>query len=256
MNNGGVRPTTVKLLRGFSLVVDREPVGISWSGQRLTALLALRDRPLTRSHVAGVLWPDTTDLKASANLRSSLWRVQRACGHMIDASVQQLALGRHVVVDLREAETRAHQLIEPGACCGDALSTAIRSDLSHDLLPDWYDDDWVIVERERYHQLRLGALEAMCERLTATGRHGEAVDAGLAAVRAEPLRESAHEVLIKAHLAIGNRCEAIRQYSRCRCLLISELGLEPSQALRQLVSFELIVPDGPAGSVQVPVRST
>jgi DNA-binding SARP family transcriptional activator len=254
MSSGGVRPTTVRLLRGFSLVVDREAVGISWSGQRLTAFLALQDRPLTRSHVAGVLWPDTTDLKASANLRSSLWRVQRTCRHVIEASVQQLALGRHVVVDIREAEMRAYQLLEPGVPCGDTLTTAIRSDLSHDLLPDWYDDDWVIVERERYHQLRLCALEAMCERLTSTGRYGEAVDAGLAAIRAEPLRESAHEVLIKAHLAIGNRCEAIRQYSRCRHLLMSELGLEPSDGLRQLLPLELISSDSWAESLAAPIR--
>ncbi len=240
MNGDGVRPTTVKLLRGFSLVVDRERVRVSWSAQRLTAFLALQDRPLTRSYVAGALWPETTDLKASANLRSSLWRVQRLCRHVIEASVQQLRLGPHVIVDLREAETRAHQLLDRATFCGDALTVAIRSDLSHDLLPDWFDDDWVIVERERYHQLRLYALEAMCERLTSTGRYGEAVDAGLAAVRAEPLRESAHEVLIKAHLAVGNRCEAVRQYDRCRRLLMSELGLEPSLSLRQLLPPHLL----------------
>jgi DNA-binding SARP family transcriptional activator len=240
MDNAVVRSTTVRLLRGFSLLVDCEPVDISWSGQRLTALLALHGRPLTRSFVAGALWPDTTDVRASANLRSSLWRVQRLCRHVIKASVQQLKLGSHVVVDVHEAETRAHQLLERGRSCGDALTAAIRSDLSHDLLPDWYDDDWVIVERERYHQLRLYALEAMCERLTSTGRYGEAVDAGLAAVRAGPLRESAHEVLIKAHLATGNRCEAISQYDRFRHLLVSELGLEPSPALRRLLPLELV----------------
>jgi len=98
----------------------------------------------------------------------------------------------------------------------------------------------VIVERDRYHQLRLYALEAMCKRLTSSGRYGEAVDAGLAAVRAEPLRESAHEVLIRAHLAVGNRCEAASQYARIRHLLKSELGLEPSKALRQLLPRELI----------------
>jgi DNA-binding SARP family transcriptional activator len=76
----------------------------------------------------------------------------------------------------------------------------------------------------------------MCARLTSTGRFGEAIDAGLAAVHGEPLRESAHYILIKAHLAAGNRCEAARQYERCRRLLLDELGLEPAPALRRLLS--------------------
>ena len=56
------------------------------------------------------------------------------------------------------------------------------------LLPDWY-DDWVAVERERLRELRAHALEALCHRLTAAGRFGEATEAGLAVVRDEPLRE-------------------------------------------------------------------
>jgi DNA-binding SARP family transcriptional activator len=94
----------------------------------------------------------------------------------------------------------------------------------------------VLVERERFHQLRLHALEAVCDRLITAGRYGEAIDAGLAAVAAEPLRESAHRVLIKAHLAEGNHGEADRQYQLCRHILRDELGVEPSNALRRLVS--------------------
>lgn len=68
----------------------------------------------------------------------------------------------------------------------------------------------------------------MCERLTALGRYGQAVDAGLAAVQGEPLRESAHRALIAVHLAEGNHAEALRQYRWFRQLLADELGLRPS----------------------------
>jgi hypothetical protein len=69
--------------------------------------------------------------------------------------------------------------------------------LSADLLPGWY-DDWVLSEAEDWRQLRLHALEALADRLTATGRWGEAADAAGAAVRAEPLRESANAALIRS----------------------------------------------------------
>ncbi len=103
-----------------------------------------------------------------------------------------------------------------------------------ELLPDWY-DDWVMFERERLRQLRLHALEILCRRLAAAGSFGPAVDAGLAAVLGEPLRESAQRVLIEAHLAEGNRSEAIRQYNSYRVRLYAELGLQPSPSLRRLV---------------------
>jgi DNA-binding SARP family transcriptional activator len=247
------RPAAVlSLLRGFALTVDRKFVPLVWSAQRLVAFLALYGRPVGRAHVAEALWPETTMRQAGANLRTALWRAQRSCRQLVTASVHQLVLDPDVVVDIRRAEIRAHLLLDSNATCTDILTSATQADLSADLLPDWYDDDWVLVEREQYHHLRLHALEAMCARLTSTGRFGEAVEAGLAAVHGEPLRESAHHILIKAHLAAGNRCEAARQYERCRRLLLDELGLEPAPALRSLLP---VPPSGPDAGVAVRHRS-
>jgi DNA-binding SARP family transcriptional activator len=224
----------LSLLRGFELRVDRTVVRLVWSAQRLVAFLALQDRPVSRSHVAEVLSPETTSSRANANLRSSLWRAQRSCPRLIVASPQDLALDSEVVIDVRIAMNSAQRLLSGGDPCEEDICASTRAGLSADLLVDWY-DDWVAVERERFHQLRLHALETLCARLTAAGRYGEAVDAGLAAVGAEPLRESAHRTLIQAHLAEGNRGEALRQYERCSQILLDELGLEPSATLRDLV---------------------
>lgn len=67
-------------------------------------------------------------------------------------------------------------------------------------LPEWH-DDWVLIARERLRQLRLHGLEELCRGCSADGRHAEATEPSLAAVGREPLRESAHRVLIAAHLA-------------------------------------------------------
>lgn len=226
-------PPTIQLslLRGFELRVAQRPVALVLSAQRLVAFLALRDKPQSRVHVAGTLWPETTTSRANANLRSSLWRAQRACRQLITASAHHLMLTPGVGVDVRSAIAHAQRLLSRAATLDDV---GHWSDLAADLLPDWY-DDWALLDRERYHHLRLHALEALCERLTVAGRYGEAIDSGLAAIRAEPLRESAHQALIKAHLAEGNRLEAFRQYERCRRLLLDELGLEPSPALHALL---------------------
>src|SRR5262245_34128869 len=233
--NPDTHVVTLRLLKGFALSVGQSRVPISTSAQRLVAFLALQGRPRTRTYVAGVLWPDATMSRANANLRSSLWRATRTGHQVIDASAQELAIGRHITVDIHDAVARAYRLLDISRPCDDILTMQTRVDLSADLLPDWSDNDWVLIEQEQYRQLRLHALEAMSERLTAARRHGEAVAAGLAAARAEPLRESAHRVLVKAHLAAGNRGAALRQYEQCRRVLLDELGLEPSQTLRNLL---------------------
>jgi DNA-binding SARP family transcriptional activator len=233
--NEGTPAITLRLLKGFALSVGQSRLPISSSAQRLVAFLALQHRPRTRTYVAGTLWPDATMSRANANLRSSLWRATRTGHKVIDASAQELAIRRNIKVDIHDAVQRAHRLLDFSQACDDILTVQTLGDLSADLLPDWSESDWVLLEQEQYHQLRLHALEAMSERLTATGRHGEAVAAALAAVRAEPLRESAHQVLVKAHLAAGNRGAALRQYERCRSVLLDELGLEPSPTLRDLL---------------------
>jgi DNA-binding SARP family transcriptional activator len=117
---------------------------------------------------------------------------------------------------------------------GAELGMAAVPVLSADLLPDWY-DDWVLLEAEDWRQLRLHALEALAGRLIALGRWGEAANAAGAAVRAEPLRESARAALIQAHLAVGNQSEAVREFTRYRTLLDAELGLAPTPRLHELL---------------------
>ena len=115
-------------------------------------------------------------------------------------------------------------------------SAAATSELlSDDLLPDWY-EDWVLLERERLRQVRLHGLEALCLRLANLGRHVAAIEAGLAAISADPLRESAQRALISAHLLEGNVSEAVRQYDVFVALLDEAFGIVPTEALRALVA--------------------
>jgi DNA-binding SARP family transcriptional activator len=108
------------------------------------------------------------------------------------------------------------------------------SELTKDLLPGWY-DDWAIIAAEDWHQLRLHALEAVAARLTDADRLAEAAAAALAAVRAEPLRESARAALIRVQMAEGNQSEALGEFERYRVLLQAELGIEPTSRLRRLL---------------------
>jgi DNA-binding SARP family transcriptional activator len=67
------------------------------------------------------------------------------------------------------------------------------------------------------------------------GRHGEALQAAYAAVRTEPLRESAHRTVVRVHLAEGNVAEAVRAYELFHTLLEDELGVRPTDQMTRLV---------------------
>lgn len=219
------------LLGSFGLTVDGDAVTVPPNGQRVLAFLALHGPSLLRSYVAGSLWLDSSEERAAGSLRSALWRLNRPGHRLVDAQDERLRLADGVDVDVTSAVAQAHELLEPE---GTELPTARQVLLGGDLLPDWY-DDWVAIERERFRQLRVHALEALSVRLTAAERFGEAVEAALAAVNYEPLRESAHRALIRVHLAEGNHAEALAHYRSFRKLLDDELGLEPSDLMKDLV---------------------
>ena len=226
-------PVELTLLDGFELRHGSERVAVPLGAQRLIAFLALHDRPLLRIHVAGALWLDATEERSCANLRSALWRLRKPGYTIVDATTTHVGLSSEVVVDIRELMAAARRLLdgidEPDP---EDLQEACRSG---ELLPDWY-DDWLETERERIRQLRLHAAERFAEWLLDAGRYGQAFDVLLGALRSDPLRESAHRLLVRAHLAEGNRSEALRQYRSFSARLNADLGLEPSPQMTELVA--------------------
>jgi DNA-binding SARP family transcriptional activator len=225
----------LSLLGGFAVAVAGRRVPLSESSQRVLAFVALRDRPVTRALAAGTLWIDHTEARAAANLRSALWRLNQSGVDLIACAGRMLELSPQVRVDVRRLLDSSRWSADGNMVNGTAVETLDASLMAQELLPDWY-EDWVILDRERLRQLRLHLLDSMCIRLTAAGRLAEAIDAGLVAIAAEPLRESAHRAVIQAHLAEGNLGEARRQYEMYAAILGDSLNAEPSLSLRQLLA--------------------
>ena len=225
------------LLGGFVFSVGGDALlGISAGSQRLLAFLAVRDRMMTRLQVAGTLWPESSDEHAGSSLRSAVNRLDGPARQAVAVTTHDLSLAEGVVVDVHRSQDLARRLIDrDGGRAEVDIGAAAVSALSEDLLPGWY-DDWAVIAAEDWHQLRLHALEAVAARLTAADRLAEAAAAALAAVRAEPLRESARAALIRVHMAQGNQSHAHRELERYRVLLRAELGVEPTSRLSQLLS--------------------
>lgn len=219
------------LIDSFQLTYDGKPARLPLCSQRLVAYLALRERPLLRIHVAGTLWLNSSEDRSYANLRTALWRLGGSRQAVVEATASHVGLSRAVVVDARRMAALARGLLEHPERADELES----SELDGDLLPDWY-DEWVLVERERLRQLRLHALEQLAGRAINQGNYGQAIDIALAAIQADPLRDSAHRMLIRAHVAEGNNSLAVRHYREYCRLVHGKLKLGPSPELRELVA--------------------
>jgi len=228
--------TSISLVNGFS-VQQRSPVRrltaqpLPTASQRVLAYLATEGQLRARDHVAFTLWPEVGDQKASQSLRTALWAVQHRLPGVIDVQRGQLRLVASVYVDLVELQATARAL-RGIADLADAERLIDR--YANDVLPDWY-DDWLLVVRERWREVRLHALDLLSARLSMAGHHASAIDAAVASVAIEPLRETSRRVLMEAYLAEGNRGRAVKEYELFRGVLAEELGIEPSPQLRALV---------------------
>jgi len=222
----------LQLLDSFQVTRDRDVVQLPMSSRRVVAFLALRGHPVLRVHVAGALWLDSPEERGFANLRSALWRIHRSGVGLVESAGDSLRLAPDVRVDLDEATALARRLT--GSVPLGAGADVDWTPLTREVLPDW-DEDWALVEREHFRNASLQALESLCEHLTAQGRLRQALEVGLAAFAREPLRESAHRLLVRIYLADGNAFDALRQFRLYRDLARSRMGAEPSPQMLELV---------------------
>jgi len=219
----------LECLGGPRLTVHGSPVVLAEGSLRTLVYLALRRRTVSRRVAAADLWPTVGETRSRGNLRSALWRLRGSGIDVVHGSADAIGLCPNMVVDVHELDDWAGQWISDMAVVRDLrIPEAVASAL--DLLPGWY-DDWAIIERERLRARLMRTLELASARLSAAGRHAEAVEAALVAVCADPLRESAQRALIGAHLAEGNQCDARRAYLLYAGLLHRELGVPPSPDL-------------------------
>lgn len=203
----------IRLIGGFTLVLPAGRLTLAESLQRLIAFVALRG-PTPRPAIAGTLWPATCDDRSMASLRTAVWRLRRKVPGLLVSAAGTLELG-------------------PGTTLDVARLTEFAGPAWPDLLPGWY-DDWVVMERERLRHRYLRLLEAAATTAIDAGHPGAALDRALAAAAADPLRESAHRLVIRALLADGNLAAAHRHLSLVRALFREQLGVAPTDQLTAL----------------------
>lgn len=229
----------LQLLGAFRVRRDGMPLVLPTGSARLLAALALCEVS-DRRELAARLWPDATQCRASSDLRTALWRLQKIEPRLVLSTRQLITLAPSVDVDVHRVEDWALARLGPQPDPADPSPSAPVNTI-RTLLPG-FDDEWLEHPRERLRLLQVQAFESTAERLLAAGNAGEALPYLLQAAQFDPLRESANQLLIETHLRQGNVAEALRQFRRYRSHL-TELGVTPGLGVTTLVARYLPAQD-------------
>ena len=219
--------------------VDGTLVRVSGRELELLAAIAQRREPTSRAKLASMMWPDLEEFAARNALSVCLHRLR---AHLrredaVERDVDGYRLHADAFVDLWEIE-RAAVLLR----ARDRLRDADRAVMSralerlreerHNTIEGW---EWFAPVLRRLDDTR----NELAQRLASDALECGDPDAALAfaahIIALDPCDEPAREIAIRAHLAVGDRAAALRQYRQYRDVLRQEFSAEPSAALTDLV---------------------
>jgi len=207
----------------------------------------------------GLLWDRSADAQARMSLRQSLSELNSVVNRHVPGLVE---IDRDSVrLAVQKCWVDALAILEASADATADTGNLVQPDgerLLEDLdgiTPSF--DQWLEAERTRFEDRVRKILEAELDRLTEQNARPEVrAAAARRLVNFEPTHEGAVRSLMKAFAQMGDRAQAIREFERCRQMLLSVLDLPPSKetiAVYEAVRTESpqvaspMVFEGPAG---------
>jgi DNA-binding SARP family transcriptional activator len=234
----GAAVVRIEVLTGRALV-DGAEIVLCPTHRILVCALARCRHPVSTEQLRALMWPDDDAARSANLLNMAVHRLRKRIGdRAVIQSPEGYRLGENVVLDLWEVEALATQLrgtrtpdlataahwlpLAQRVCCGCVRSAS--------------DPEFVSLLERRMQT----AAREITGRLAGHALALQRPDLALALVRValafDACDESACELAIRAHIALGDRAAAIRAYRDYTRALTEDLGLAPSFALGSLVA--------------------
>jgi DNA-binding SARP family transcriptional activator len=180
-------------------------------------------------------WDDVDPDAARNALKVTLWRIRKALGHITIRADDGVRL-TGVTVDMWDAQRSYRSAL-------DAADPARREALLREAHALWEGQrpaffeqwEWFDPIARRIDERRAEIAALLARIALESGRPEDARRLGEKIAAYDPLDEVGAEIVVRAHLARGDRAGALRCFRRYRTALRSELDCEPSPAFTQLV---------------------
>jgi WD40 repeat protein/DNA-binding SARP family transcriptional activator len=217
----------IHLLGWFEIRLDGESIELpSRPAQSLLAYLLLNLGAHRREKLAGLLWPETTDVNARKSLRQALWLLRKVLG----ADHAQVLITDDISISINKAGFWLDTAILDSSDSENSIESLIGSAQVYrgELLPGFY-DDWLILERERLQMVFERKMRLLLDRWAGSGQWGEVVEWSERWLALGHAPEPAYRALMVAHANLNDQSSMAAAYQRCRETLARELGVEPSE---------------------------
>ncbi len=216
-----------------------EPIVRTPKALAVLGYLAHQREPITRIHLATLLWSETTDYRSRRNLTHVLGQLTDRLPGCFLADQQTVMWHPHapLTIDVRDCadllhavaqnsgpapELQARQLAQVVAQYqGEFLAGLTLSDS-----PEF--ELWLLRERERWRQQIVTALDYLSSYQARQGNVRAAEAALRRWIELEPWQEEAYRALMRLLADHGRRAEALTYYETCRRLLAEDLGITPT----------------------------
>ena len=227
-----------RLLGPLEVVDDNRPLELGGAKQRsvLAILLMNANELVTTDQLIDEIWGGTPPAKAAKNVQVQVSRMRK----VLDTGRLTTGPGGYVLhIGPDESDVARFERLaaEAGSAAPQGAADKLREALAlwrGPALADLAYEGFAQPEIARLEEMRLAVLVQRIDADLALGRHAELVGELEALVARHPLQERLRYQLMLALYRSARQAEALEAYRVARRELSEELGLEPSEQLRQL----------------------
>jgi len=247
-------PVFIRLLGPFQILRLGQPISLRAGGkaEQLLSCLALRPRGgVHRAALVEQVWPNTPLTLAGQCLNTLVYSLKAQLADALEGqppivyAQSHYALNLHGGVSVDVLEFESAVTVGGRLLSEDSTMAAIES-YEHAIV--LYGGDLAagsdisdLLERERLRATCLTTLARLADAHFELANYEKALESAVRLLSLDPCREDAHRMVMRAHVRMEARAQAMRQYSLCRSILRREFDAVPEPATDRL--FNLIRSD-------------
>ena len=200
-------------------------------------LLLAHPEGLNKDQIGLYFWPDATPSEIKFRIKNAVYRMRHAIGKDAVVLQEEYYTFNHTIdyeydlEDFQKEIALARNTADPERIIAHLMQAVTH--YQGPFLPE-LEDSWIITAREHLHQNYLEILMKLARHFLTTKDFEKAMHYSQIAISADPCFESAYRMTMRIHAAQGNRIGVVRQYEKCRDVLMKEIEVHPSPQTHEL----------------------
>ena len=234
--------------------IERNGSVVDLETRKAVALLAClglsSPSPLAREKLATLFWPDYDQQHASANLRRSLYSINRALGpELITGNREKVMINSSCLFwqdtsEFRQLLLKVRSHNHGGIICEECIANLEKANALYrgsfleglNLRDSPEFDNWQYMQREGFLQDLASSLEKLTLAYTSLEARDKAIQRARNWVNLDPLNEKAQRKLIELFVKTEQRSAAIHQFEEYSRVLNDELGQPLDDEMKEFYS--------------------